>query len=429
MASTNANDLTTLDGLFKMTYADRMEHLIPEGTKLMATIPFIPRDKQNGLFYNQPVVLGLEHGVTFADDTEGAFALIGAISGQIKNATVRGYQLVLQSVLSYSAASRAAGGEPKAFEDATKFLVGNMLTSVANKLEIELLYGQTEYGVVSGTPTIIGVNDPVFPSPTLVGFYTVPMLAAEWASGIWSGAEGMPIDIYNAAGTTLRASRFVKAVSLDAKALAVDLTSGEAATIIATDRVLHRGALGKEFAGIHKILSNTGVLFGIDASQYNLWQGSQYTLTTPDVMSFAVLQQAVAKGVEKGLDAAVKAVVNPGHWDSLLTEQAALRMYDQSYSSEESENGSRSIKFHSQNGEVEIIPSIYVKEGHAYVLCTEDWIRVGSTDVTFKRPGQGDNFFRDLDAYAGYELRCYTDQAIFCSKPGRSILVNGLIVA
>ena len=56
-------------------YADRMKRLIPEGFKAVNMIPFLPKDRQPGNLYHQPVVLGMEHGVTFADDTEGAFAL------------------------------------------------------------------------------------------------------------------------------------------------------------------------------------------------------------------------------------------------------------------------------------------------------------------------------------------------------------------
>jgi len=78
---------------------------------------------------------------------------------------------------------------------------------------------------------------------------------------------------------------------------------------------------------------------------------------------------------------------------------------------------------------VEVIPSIYVKEGYAYVLATEDWIRVGATDITFKRPGYEGEFFRELNDHAGYELRCYTDQALFCSRPGRSVLISNLKVS
>jgi hypothetical protein len=60
--ATQANNMTTLNGLFKERYADKIERLIPEGAKLMKDIPFISRDKQPGNFYHQPVVLGLEHG-------------------------------------------------------------------------------------------------------------------------------------------------------------------------------------------------------------------------------------------------------------------------------------------------------------------------------------------------------------------------------
>lgn len=364
--------------------------------------------------YHQPVVLGMEHGVTFADDTEGAFELLAPVAGQVRDAVVKGYQLVLRSALPYSSAARSMGPGERAFEDATKYLVGNMLTSVARKLEIELLYGQKEYGTAEAAATGL----------------VIPITDAQFAPGIWSGAEKMPIEIYDVTLTTLRGSTFasITAVSLENKTITID-NATVAAAVVAGDRILHRGAANKEFAGIHKILENTGTLFGINATTYNLWKGSQFAPTVTSVLSFAILQQAISKGVEKGLDTDVMVLVNPSHWDDLLTEQAALRMYDSSYKSDESENGARSIKFHSQNGMVEIVPSIYVKEGFAYVLCVEDWIRVGSTDVTFKRPGQGEQFFRELEDHAGYELRCYTDQAVFCCKPGRSVLISNLKVS
>jgi hypothetical protein len=54
-------------------------------------------------------------------------------------------------------------------------------------------------------------------------------------------------------------------------------------------------------------------------------------------------------------------------------------------------------------------------------------MRIGSSDLTFKRPGQGDEFFRDLENSAAYELRLYTDQAIFCMAPGRSLMISGIV--
>lgn len=402
-----ANNLETLDGLFKETYADKMERLIPEGTKLLQRVPFISKDRQPGNNYHQPVVLGMEHGVTFADAGEGAFNLNAPIAGQIKDATVRGYQLVIRSVLSYSAASRATGPGDRAFEDSTKFLVGNMLASISKKLEIELLYGQIGYGRIAAGG---------------IAGNTLTIDDAEWAPGIWAGAEGMPIEFRTAAGVS-HGEATVESVSLENRTVTVDNLP---AAVVVTDDIYHKGAYNKEFAGIHKIFTNTGTLFGINATEYNLWKANEFSPTSTSVLSFSIIQQAIAKGVEKGLDSDVIVLCNPGHWDDLLTEQAAFRMYDQSYSPAQVENGGKSIKFHAQNGQVEIIPSIYVKEGYAYVISLDCMVRIGSTDVTFRRPGQGDQFFRDMEDAAGYELRAYTDQALFCSKPGKNILISNL---
>ena len=122
-------------------------------------------------------------------------------------------------------------------------------------------------------------------------------------------------------------------------------------------------------------------------------------------------------------------MVNPGHWDDLITEQSASRMYDSSYKADSMENGAKSLKFHTQAGVLEVKPNIYVPEGFCYIIKTEDFARIGSTDVTFKRPGQSDSFFRDLVDHAGFELRCYTDQALFCIKPGRQVIITNLKIS
>lgn len=399
----SANDLTTLNGLFKETYAKKLENLIPEGTPLLNDIDFASRQQQPGNFYHQPVILGLEHGVTFGGPGDGAFTLNSAVAGATQDAQVRGNQMVLRSVLSYSAASRSNGGEPKAFEDATKFLVSNMMRSMAKKLEIELMYGQMGYGTVAS-----------------VSSNTITVTTAEWAPGIWAGANGMPIEIRDVAGTTSRGEAVVSTVSLSGRTITLNAMP---AGTTATDVIWHKGAYGNEFAGVHKIITNTGTLFNIDAGTYDLWKGNTSSAGSA-ALSFAKIQNAIAKAVEKGLEQSVKVYVNPTAWANLLTEQAALRMTDSSYSTVTSENGSQRIKFFGQNGEVEIVPSIYVKEGYAYILCTDDFLRIGSSDITFKRPGKGDEFFRDLENAAGYELRAWTDQALFCFAPGKNTLIN-----
>lgn len=400
------NTVTTLNGLFKEVYADKIENLIPEGTKFMQRVPFSARKKELGSLYHQPVILGLEHGITYAGPTDDAFALDDAISGVIKDATVQGSQMMLRSRLGVAAASRAAGGEPKAFESATKFLVRNMMRSMARRVEVGLFYGGMGIGEISA---VVGL--------------VLTITTAEWAPGIWAGAEKMKVDIYDATDTTLRGTAEISAVDMDARTLTV--VSVPAGTV-ATDKLYFKSAKGNEAVGIHKILTNTGTLFGISAASYNLWKGNQVDLLS-NPLSFARVQDAIARAVEKGLDSEVLVFVNPRTWSDLLTEQAALRQYDSSYKTKMAEAGHEEIVFYGQNGKVEIVPSIFVKEGYAYVLCLDELLRIGSTDVTFKRPDQGDNFFREIENAAGYELRAYSDQALLCFSPGKNTLIKGIV--
>lgn len=405
MASSSNNFGDTLNANFKEVYADRIENLIPENVKLINKIPFSGREASLGNLYHQPVVLGLEHGVTFAGSSDDAFNLEAPVAGTIKDAQVRGSQMVLRSVLGYAAAARSVSGKA-AFEDSSKFLVQNMLRSMAKKLELSLLYGQMGYGVVAS-----------------VAANVITITTAEWASGIWSGAENMPIEIRDTTGATSRGFASITAVDMDLRTITLNAMP---AGVVATDVIWHKGAYGNEMAGVHKIITNTGTLFGINAASFNLFKGNSYSAGSA-ALSFAKIQKAIARSVEKGLDGPVMVMVNDRTWADLLTEQAALRMYDSSYRSAKTENGSEEIMFYGQNGRVEIVPSTNVKEGYAYVLCMDEWMRIGSTDITFKRPGQGDKFFRELENSAGFELRAYTDQAMFCYAPGKNTLITAIV--
>ena len=230
----------------------------------------------------------------------------------------------------------------------------------------------------------------------------------------------MRLDFYSAGGAK-RGSASVVSVDLDAKTVTVDTMPPG---VVATDRVYEKGAFGKEFAGIHKILSNTGTLFGISAATYNLWKSTVYSVGGQ--LSYEKINKGIARAAGKGLDEDIKLFVSPATWSVLATDQAAFRRHDSSYKSSEAEQGFESVKFFSQNGTVEVIPHTYIKEGFAYGLVLDEFEKVGSTDVTFKIPGKGEDFFRPLENAAGYELRCYADWAIFCHKPNKQILYTGI---
>lgn len=411
-----ANTTATLNGLFKEVYAKNLVNLIPDGVKLLTKIPFAKREATLGSLYHQPVILGHEHGVTFAAGDVDAFALNVSVAGQIKDATVQGTQLVLRSVLGLAAASRSMGGDAKAFMQGTKFLVSNMLRSVTKKLEIEMLYGQVGYATLDAVVAIAGT--------------VLQIPDSEWAPGIWAGGEGMPIEIRDSTGATVKTAANTKIVSVDFSTRQITIAPGLALATASGDVIWHGGdvssAYGNEFPGIHKIVTNTGVLFGINATTYSLFRGNSYdALAGP--LSFAKVQEAISKAVEKGLDNDVLVIVNPLTWTDLLNDQAALRMQDSSYSTAKSEQGSKELCFYGQAGKIEIVPSMYCKQGFSYVITPDEFMRIGSTDVTFQRPGKEGEFFRDMDNSAGYELRCYCDQSLFCSAPAKNVLIYNIV--
>jgi len=401
--STTVN-ITTLNGNFKKVYADKMDKLIPMDIKISPEIDFIPSEKMGGLNYNVPVAVANEHGVTYGGEEGEAFNLLPPVSGNIKEASVKGSEIVMRSFISYGAASRAEKSQA-AFVRTTKYIVENLTESINRKLEAECLYGQM------GLSTVASVAGAV-----------VTMTSAEFAPGIWFGAKGMRLEFYDASGATLRGEAQVEKVDLDNKALTLNAMP---AGVVATDVIFEKSAKGKEFVGIHKVLSNTGTLFGISANTYEVWKSTVFGVGGN--LSFGKITEGLGKAAGRGLNVDIKLYVSNATWAKMVQDQAAYRQYDTSYKSEKAENGFRSIMFHSQNGSVEIIPHTYVKEGYAFGLVLEDWEKVGSTDVTFKIPGSGgEEFFRPLSDAAGFELRCYADWAIFCHKPNRQILYTGI---
>ncbi len=401
-----ANNLTTMDGLFKNVYTQNgIENLIPEGLKLLPRIEFNEAESL-GRQYVQAVILAQEHGVSFGATGEDDIALNAAIPGQTSQAMVSGTSMVLRSQIGYVTVSRAVKSKGS-FESATKMLVANMLRSMTKKLEIMLLYGQVGYGVVASVAGAV-----------------VTIEAKEWAPGIWAGSEKMPLEIRNAAGTVVRGTASVVSVNFETKSITL---TAAVAGVVATDIIWHAGAFGKEFAGVHKILTNTGTIFGIDASAYALFKGNLYD-NDDKALSYDRVTKAVVKAVEKGLDDDVTVLISTSAWADLMNDQAALRMEDSSYKESKTQLGSRSIEFFSQNGKMEIVPSIYVKLGYAYVLYLKDFSRIGSSDVTFQPPGRnkGDVFF-DMPDRSSYELRMFSDQALFTCSPAKNVLIYDIV--
>jgi hypothetical protein len=408
---TAANTEATLSAQFKEIYGDSYENLIPDGVKLIKKVPFKAGDKELGDRFVQPVQLSHEHGFSYGT---GVFSLEEPNPAQYQEAQVVGNSLLLRTAISYGAAARMSNSK-KAFVKWSELVVKSMVNSMSKRLEIQALYGQSDDGL--GT-----VNG------NAAGVLTID--TAQWAPGIWAGSENMEVDVYDATGVTLRntvGALVISAVDLAARTVTVTGDAGDIAAVAATDVIYFRNAKGNEAAGADKIITNTGTLFNIDASAYSLWKGNSYPAGGA-ALTFAKLQGGIALAVNKGLEEDVCVMVSAATWSNLMSDQAALREYDSKYSKMEMENGAESIKFHSQNGSLEIVPSIYIKEGEAIALPPKRCMRLGSTDVTFRLPGKSEEeIFLQLPSQAGYELRSYTEQTFFCESPGRTVKFTGIV--
>jgi len=410
-----ANVLQTLQGLVKDRYADKVKDLVPDHVKLYNAIKF-DTSKKVGKAYNEPVILSLESGFTYAGENADLFNLNDVKEFKMRNAEIKARELVLRSAISIGAISRS-GSEPQAIQKAMDLMVGNMLKSIYHRLEVQMFYGQSGLGVVeadiagNATSEAVAIKD------------------AEWASGIWNGTTGAEVDVFDPTLATLRGTYEITGYSLSDRTVTLKKSAGNLgpAEIAANDVIFFKGAAAvsnvrNEFLGVHAIATETSSLFGISNASEPLFQGSIQNVgtdatTNAAVISFGKIEDGIAKMVEKGLmEEQVSCYVNPKQWNSLLTEQDAMRSYDYSYSASKSESGSREIVFHGQNGMIKIIASTFVKEGYAYLICEKDLKRIGSTEVTFKRP-DGEEYLELLEGKHGMEMRAYTDQALFTARP------------
>lgn len=423
--SATVNVVDNLNGLLKEVYPNGIVHVVPEATKLLKSIGF-KQAEALGNYYHQPVLLSGEHGFTLKAARAGAFSLNAPVSAVMKDATLEGAQLVLRSRIDYETAARASGSKAS-FADATKLMFENMGMAISKRLELMLLYGQTGIGLINATTS----------SAT-----TFVISAVSWAPAIWAGMEGCRIDIVKAdksdfSSATGCDSATVSSVDLDTRTV----TLAAAATAIAADIVFFEDAVVpggtpvyNEFAGLDKILTTTsGNLFGISATTYAMWRPLAYAVSGS--LTITHILKAVVQAVSRGLMEDVMVLVSPKAWQNLINPvvdpvaivssvaPGARKLMD---SKSSVEFGADAIKIRGLNGSIQLEPHMYVKEGEAFAIPLKHFKRVGSSDVTYKTPGRGDEIFTQLADSAGYEVRAYSNMALFCDSPAKCVKLTAI---
>lgn len=413
----------TLNGLFRQKYSKEVKNLIPNFAILQKRVPFSQAEIL-GDFYHIPVVVADEHGFTYGGATAANYTLNASIAMQLQDAQVTGSELTLTSEASYGAVSRSAKKGDTAVEKLVDLLMERMKSSTAKRVEIAMLYGQSLTGIgqiASGTGS----------STSRV--YTISN--ATFAAGIWAGMENCQLDVlqtgaFSSGPLNTNAAVVVTAVNVANRQISV---SGNSTDLSAIDAQISTGAnfffygaagqlasanVSKEMVGIDYILTNSGTLFNISASSYNLWAAQTYDCLNAE-LSMAKVLAGLAIPVARGLLQDVQLLVAPDSWANLNSDLGGQRMFDESYDPKKGEKGSNSIVYHGQNGKIEVISHPMVKRGEAFALPLDIIQRVGSTDIAFRGEGpmgQEDYFFQNTSTN-GWTIRAYTDQAIMIEAP------------
>jgi len=421
MSYANATVLTTINQHFKYIQ-DKAQSLLPENAILMKLIPEISEATKEGRKYLVPVQLSHENGVTFGDGT--VFALNDAASAIYEEIEVDASPIILLTQISESVANRMANSKQTFITEAS-LRAQVMYDSLARVLEISMLYGQCASGV--GTFTL-GTW------ATYTTYGTVVLTAASWAPGIWAGAVGAYLNVYY--GSTLVSSStnadfLVTNVAMSTRTITISgSTTGIAAIETNKAQALYfvlKGSYTNAMLGLDAQIVGGTTFFGIDPTVYPLWQGQTYACGSASLTMSKVLAGAGLCVSAGGLNSDAVLMVSAATYANLNADQAALRMYDSSYSAKENDNGSEGLVYMGPNGRIKVTINNIVKEGEAFLLPTRYLKRVGAKELSFERPGQKDQFFQEIPGYAGYSLRAGAEFAVLLERPAQACKFTAIV--
>lgn len=427
--SVSTQTIQSLDQFTKQLYAEKVADLVPDFELLMKSVPFISSEKQAGGDYVQPVILSRDHGVTFHGTNDSVLQLEAPIAAIIDSASIKPSAMTMRAMLSYTTASRLTGG-PRAFVNGTSYIVESLVQSFAAIMEQIHWYGGMGLGKVKAADGLVD--------------NTVEIEASEWAPGVWVGGEGMLLDVYEINPSTGAETQkgTVEIAQVDITNRKLVLSVGHGLENNKPYNLYRKGSKGRESLGAHSILANSGSLFGIDASQRKLWEANKHAVG--GLLSFQKVSEGITRAYGRGLLGKMKLYVSNPTFSSMFPDFNTVksvadfsgsgrnpftsRNFNSPQDVKTLEHGVNAIKFFINSVEVEVIASPYVKEGYAFGMSEEGWARVGSRDLSLGTPGMPEGqYWINSNTHSALEIRSFTDQALFCSKPARQILFTGIV--
>lgn len=427
MSNISTQTVATLNGLFKDQYVGKLENLVNPENYIMSEIAFDTANK-NGGDYRISVLLNREHGKTYLGQEGEPRDLNAPISSTVKQANIKASSIMMQAALTIQAASRAAT-DKQSFASATKYIVQSLFESHNHVQEYVHLYGQSGLGTFTAATADLNNNK-------------ITIDSAEFAYGIWRGAESMELDIYDATGNTLVLTTKVTAVDLVNRQLTLQSVSG---LVDSTSyKLFDKEARGNESKGLQEIMNADSTdLFGINPVQYERWAPNEYDASAGK-LTYAVWSAAFAQAQGRGLGTKgqeIQGVLSYEQFRNLIPNLDTIgvatsgattgsRRLNDASDVRMLEHGSEKITFMVGNVKTTIQANAYIKNGLAFFLDKSTWKRVGSAPVGFEIPGaeEGQEYFRRRQGTNYLEIATFGDEAMFCNNPARNLLISNLTI-
>ncbi len=395
MAVTNTP--TTLASRLKQRYANGISQLVPMTNYLKRSIKF-KKELAPGEAARFDVQMALENGFSVGT---GDFSLNPSIAQESVKAIVEGAGIVLKSRASYDILTRAKTSEQAfaTFHD-KKFIP--MTDSFSRREELLTLIGRQGLGVVKSNAA---------------GVLTIT--EKSWNPTRFIGLKGSVLEAFTAVtgGSQHNGDLVITAVDIVNHTVTV---SGTSAAVVLNDILYFKGHRGVEPVGLLHIARNTGTLYNIDASAYELWKASTYDVGT-SALTLGKILTAAANAGDKGCAEKLVCLVPIKCFQGLVSDQAALRQYDASYSKDKLENGTEKLSFYGATGEIEVVPYQNMEEG-TFLMYPPAWVSyIGSSEMTNEVGDSGEMYF-DVEGSAAKEMRLFAEWTVFCERPGFMVI-------
>lgn len=360
-----------------------------------------------------PTLLAPEQGVTYGTAAAAGVATTnGAISLLIKDATINPPNISVKSVLPLDVVARAKTSV-QAFEQATTLRFREQRKTILLRTEWTWLYGGEAMATINGAPS-------VSTNATVVLKNHSPALCSTLLNA--------QLDCYNATvKINTNANLNVVSVLMGAAGAVTLVLSGNATDLAAladTYDFYFQGAYGVEATGLMKQVSNTGTLFGIDASTYPGFKGN--TITSVGALTMPKVSDGVGLIKQFLPEDDLTVFVSPRNFARLVQEQQGYqRWLDGGHSAKVGFTG---LALSVGNEGALLVEHPFVKDADVLVLPLPQVIKVGTSDEPMNAASDGDLIVWDPTTNS-FIYTMYLACAPFLRKPNNACRMSGVTIS